>query len=933
MRTILRLTTVLFMLVLASTPALAQSGRFYYRDDGNRLNKAAIQSAAQPLLDKGAYVAVYAVDSGKGTEFLSLLQDDGLRNGDTVNPNLIAIFVSFQDRYSEIRYGDKWVSALGAANTAASIQQNTLNTSLASGDIPDAFTKTLSALNRAIDQRVPASSTTPAATPESSSGGIAWPAWLVGLLALIGIPVGWQAVSKRRAASQALDSARKAREDARLKAGAAIADTAQLMKDSQEKAQYDKLSYPAAEVANLTTLQQAAEQQFMQAQIDFKSAEDAIISVKTPTEEQYKAGAVSYAQIAEEVGKARDLAMQAEARRAELDKLAQAAPGEIDSAKKILADAAERLGVLGSETQPELITRPVAALIGRAEALLAEHRAADAIQAARVASAGAQELNHTLERFAAIREGISTGRAAAEKAAAQGFRIDAGLNAFNTSEGVLAQAARTLEHDGVQAATPLLDQAEAARAEGVAQGGGLPALFEANARRIPILRQEHAAVAAYIAEGRRAFDAVDEYAEGTWSDIRGNGSEAEAAHTEAGKRIDAADAGNTMEAQQFIAAQQHLSIAAERLASARTLIDTIIQRLKDLEAARAAARDEVATAQKDIEQGWAFIRANDADVAKAPEQTLAEAVKQIKQAETELAQQRPNWLVVVKAAQEANRLADEALAAARSELEVVTKLRDQLQRSQQVAIGEVQKATQFAGLHRDDLPAESITRLNTLQKDLQASANTAQQAGQREEEARVAALRDAVTIYGTLQERAGQVYQQLYVAFQQAEELRRQVAEAIRQAQRAIEGASDAARNARGLGRSVNQADQLLEQARRDLNSIGTVHTERDKTSAVRQAESARSSASQAESIYRSAIAERQRQERDRLGDVVQGAIIGSILSGGGHGGGHGGGGSWGGGGSSGGGGGSSGGGSWGGGGSSGGGSWGGGGSSGGSGW
>src|SRR5690606_11414471 len=125
--------------------------------------------------------------------------------------------------------------------------------------------------------------------------------------------------------------------------------------------------------------------------------------------------------------------------------------------------------------QPDQITRPLEALVERAESLLAERRAADAIEAAGVASAAIDEVSSTLARYADIREGIAAGRSAAERAAAQGYRVDAGMAAFNTAEGLLRQAAEALARSGVAAALPLLQQAEDARAQGVSRGGGLPA--------------------------------------------------------------------------------------------------------------------------------------------------------------------------------------------------------------------------------------------------------------------------------------------------------------------------------------------------------------------------------------------------------------------------------------------------------------------------
>ncbi|GAB4119870.1 MAG: chromosome segregation ATPase [Roseiflexaceae bacterium] len=914
MRTLLRLALTLLILFSVTAPALAQQGRFYFTDSDGRLDRAAVERAAQPLLQRGAYVAIYAVDTGKGTEFLARLQDDGLRNGDQINPNLIAIFVSFSDRYSEIRYGDQWTSSLNPANAAGSIQTGTLNTELAAGNSTDAFVKTLAALERTISLRAASGnsgSNGAVATPESTDTGGPW-GWLAGLAALIGLPVGWTFFSKRRKVARALDSARNAMEDARRKAGSVIADTAQLLGDAKEKAQFDKLSYPAADVAALAKLQGIAEEQFAQAQESFKGAEEAIIAQRTPTEEHYKASTRSYIEVAKQVLAVQAQIKQAEARRNELDKLAQSAPADIEQAKKGLVEAAERLGVLGDDAQPELITQQIELLINQAETLLKNNRAADAIQAARGASAAASELRSMLDRFATLNDQIATSRAGAEKASQQGFRVDAGLKALNTAMGVIGQATRSLEQQGPAAAAPLLDQAEAAIREGTAAGATLPATYAANTQRLAVLRAEQAAVAAHIAEGRRVFDIVDEFAEATWSDIRGNGSEAEASHVRASALLDQAEAGNTMESQQFLAAAQQLEAAAERLAFARKLIDTILQRLKDLEAARTAARDEIAAARKDIEQSWAFIRGNDANIGKAPEQALTEAAAILAKAEAELQQQRPNWIEIVKIALEANRRADDAQASARSEVEQINRLREQVNRSAQLATAEIQKVQQFIGVHSDDLGADAKGRVTTLQNELQQAAQATQAADQREDTARAAALKAASDQYGQIQKRAEQAYQEVYQAFQQVEEYRAKVASEVSEAERAIERADSARRELGGSPHS--QGFSLLSQAREELGTIGRVNSERSMQQAIQRANDATSKANQAEAFFREELRRRRDQERQRTQDVITGAAIGSLMSGGGH---HSGGGGFGGGG-----GGSSGGGSWGGGGSSGGSGW-----------
>ncbi len=414
------------------------------------------------------------------------------------------------------------------------------------------------------------------------------------------------------------------------------------------------------------------------------------------------------------------------------------------------------------------------------------------------------------------------------------------MAAFARAEDLLRQALRTLEQ-GPEAATPQLDQAEAARAEGVARGGGMPALRRENEQRLPQVEQAGQQLATYIADGRRTFDIVDEFAESTWSDIRGNGSEAESAAAQAHSLWQRATERNTMEAQDFLGAKQDLDAAEQQLAQARTLIDTILQRLKDLEAARDAARSELSMAEADIEQGWKFVRSNDPDVGKAPEEQLNRAAALLKQANAELAQQRPDWLALVKQAREANQLADQALAGARSEVETIDKLRAEVANAQQLAGAEVQKIVKFAGLHVNDLPRTSQKQLDKLQGDVRAAYEALKASEQAEDQARLAALRDAQARYTALHDTADKLYDEIYAAFQRVEELRKQVAQEVQRAQTVIARAEQLRQTYSAYIPRNSEGIALLGQARAALGRVGDVNDDAGAKRAIKVANEARS--------------------------------------------------------------------------------------------
>ncbi len=919
MKKVLRLFALLALLLLMAMPALAQ-GRVIVDDPTGRVDQAAVQRAAQSLVSKNATVVVLVSDQTGSDPQKYASQKLRTYNiqADPLDPTAIVYLIALDQRNVFIYYGADWNATLGPAYK--NIADQDMIPQLARGNITAGITAgiqgTVEAINNPPGRAI-------------SLVPIALAIIVIGAL-FVGVPLVVRSLGKRRAAARAFAQAREAAEEARKRAGAAIADMGQVLKDAQEKAQYDQLSYPTADVQQIGEWQRAAEAQFVDAQERFDAAGEALVAKRVPTQAEYQASAQAYDQITQIVEAARAQLAKAEARRAELDRLNAAAPGEADRAKKALADAAARLESLGQDfAHPQAILQPVADMVARAEALLAEHRAADAIAAAGAASANIDELNRTLASYADIHEGISAGRAAAEKVVAQGYRIDAGLAAFNTAEGALRQAAAAFEHD-LAAARTLLDQAEAARAQGVARGGGMPALRQENDARLTQTKQAGEQIDAQIAQGRDAFALVNEFAEKTWSDIRGNGSESEAAAARARQLWERATERNSMETQDFLGAKQDLDAADEQIGYARTLVDSILQRLKDLQAARDAARQEIAAAQADVEQGWKYVHANDPDIGKNPDHDLTQAAALLEQANAELLQPRPDWLTIVKQAQEANRLADQAIANARSEVDVMNKLREQAQRAQQLATAEVQKIVQFVSLHKNDLPPASEQRLNKLQAQIQQAYAALQAADRDEEETRAQDLRAAVTRYAALEQDAESLYEDIYAAFQRIDNLRKQVADKADQAERAIDQAEQRLQNYAQMIRPSADAVRLLQEARAALDSIGAPREEQGLQRALQTAEAARNAAERADQILISQIQRVQRsQPGGDIGDFLGGVVVGSLLNSGrqrhgGHSGGSGSGGwssgggnlgGWGGGGGSGWGGGGGGGGGWGGGG------------------
>lgn len=163
--------SLLMLLLIPALPALAQQGKFIIKNETDEaLEMSDLLPAAQPLIDRGATVAIYFVKNGERDEFNQRLRDDGLMRGDLIDDSLIAIFVSLEDRYSEIAYGDNWVAALNPR--AEGIRSGALGRNLREGAYALAFTRALEDIENVIANPAalpPNSTFQPISTPTSTS--------------------------------------------------------------------------------------------------------------------------------------------------------------------------------------------------------------------------------------------------------------------------------------------------------------------------------------------------------------------------------------------------------------------------------------------------------------------------------------------------------------------------------------------------------------------------------------------------------------------------------------------------------------------------------------------------------------------------------------------------------------------------------------------
>ena len=159
-RSLVRSLAVLWALALAAVFLASCSDpgapELLIRDERGQLDTLRVDAAAAPLLARGADVAVIIVERGddRGEDLSRRLAVEGMRAGGDIVPPLLAIYISYSPRYTELRAGSQW-SALLPAATLRAIREGQLNPALRSGDPDDGVAATLGALEDAIIVELP----------------------------------------------------------------------------------------------------------------------------------------------------------------------------------------------------------------------------------------------------------------------------------------------------------------------------------------------------------------------------------------------------------------------------------------------------------------------------------------------------------------------------------------------------------------------------------------------------------------------------------------------------------------------------------------------------------------------------------------------------------------------------------------------------------
>ncbi len=213
-----------------------------------------------------------------------------------------------------------------------------------------------------------------------------------------------------------------------------------------------------------------------------------------------------------------------------------------------------------------------------------------------------------------------------------------------------------------------------------------------------------------IDQAAEAFGAISkEYAPGSWSHVTGNGSQAEEALEQARDVLAKAQANASMDKQEWTQAQLELEQVRGLVERASNLATAILNLRRDLDKAKAATPGEIEAARIDIQVARDYIASHDADVDDGLENELEQADNALGEARIELAGSQPDYIRIVKAAKEANNLADRILEKARDQYQQAQRQRKKAETTLREAERSIEAADSYIRNHRSDVDSDAQT--------------------------------------------------------------------------------------------------------------------------------------------------------------------------------------------------------------------------------
>ena len=418
---------------------------------------------------------------------------------------------------------------------------------------------------------------------------------VVGVAALITVIVLFVRIRRRMALEKARTSIQADADVALRGLRSRLNYAAQLLNSERDRMVYDRVRFSDEDAKKIAQLIQQADHLYQATQATLDRTIRRLPEAPTATE--YHTLIEIVKDLTPTIPPIEATLQQSIKQRSELESLIQKNNDLIEQVQREQQKIEHRLATLGINHRELLATgdRDLA----MAHEFLASHQYADATTHAQQA----QQIYHAVATHITtlydVRNGVTAGRHAAEKATLQGFDVSHSLSLFQEATRLLDLALADILIGNLHAGNTLVSQAEALRQQAVTEGGSLPIIQQRQNEAIAQTTRDGEVLAAQFAAATTAFQSMKNMHPASWDDLINAGSEAVVLARFGAHYVAWANRVNTP--QQYTSVSQLLSNAQMAIQRAGTILQIIIQRHADLQRMELIARQEFSDAEELME--------------------------------------------------------------------------------------------------------------------------------------------------------------------------------------------------------------------------------------------------------------------------------------------------------------------------------------------
>ena len=418
---------------------------------------------------------------------------------------------------------------------------------------------------------------------------------MVGVVAFIGVLILFVRIRRRMALEKARSSVQADADVALRGLRSRLNYAAQLLNSERDRMVYDRVRFSDIDAKKIAQLIDQADQLYQATQATLDRTIRRLPDV--PNASEYQTLIETVKDLTPTVPPIEATLQQSIKQRSEIEALIQKNSDLIEQVQREQQKLGHRLAALGINYR-ELFAMSDRDL-AKANAYLANHQYAEATTSAQQAQQTYHQISTHITTLYDVRNGVSAGRQAAEKATLQGFDVNHSLSLFQKATQLLDQALAEIIASNLAASDTLVHEAEVLRQQAVNEGGSLPIIQQRQNEAIAQTIRDGEVLTAQFAAATTAFQSMKNMHPATWNDLINAGSEAVVLARFGAHYVAWANRVNTP--QQYTDVSQLLSNAQAAIQRAGTILQIIVQRHADLQRMELIARQEFSDAEELME--------------------------------------------------------------------------------------------------------------------------------------------------------------------------------------------------------------------------------------------------------------------------------------------------------------------------------------------